>query len=245
MNTFPKALGVGNFNFRAPIAKPVMPTVPPQMNDTGNTEPKIETQQAIGGTNVRSQKRDRQITLFETSWGKLQRFEKKIEEILKEIDDPTSADYLQKIQVTLKEMQKAEIEIRGYRDQKRQKMHQLMQLEKTFSNLGERNLDLEDEIRRRDERLLSESMSATTRVIRQEDLNRVVTEHQDKVFNILKSNHHFLISENGEDLECRVCDENWEKAKLPMNERRGKVNITKFVSNNAGLHTKRSVTLRG
>ena len=243
-----KVKGVGNINFAvhrsAPVVTPVLPA--PKKNQESqqmnirNSEAQIEPQQGVGisGDTVQSQKRDRQVTLFETSWGKLQRFEEKIGDILKNINDPRCAEYLEKIQTTMKLIQKAEIDIRGYRDQKRQKMNQLMQLEKTLSNLGDRNRELEKRINQRDDQLLNKEMSATARVIRQEDLNRVEAEYRDKILNILKSNHHFLISENGEELECKVCDENWDKAKLTMHERRGKIKITKFVTNHADRHAK-------
>ena len=88
--------------------------------DIRNSEPQIEPQQGViknGATDatvqsVRSQKRDRQVTLLETSWGKLQRFEEKIGEILKSINNPTFVQYLEKIQTTLKIVQKAEIDQR-------------------------------------------------------------------------------------------------------------------------------------
>ena len=152
-----KVQGIGNFNFAVHRSPPVVRTVlaafkqnqeSKQQMDIRNSEPQIEPQQGViknGATvqSVRSQKRDRQVTLLETSWGKLQRFEEKIGEILKSINDPTCVQYLEKIQTTLKVIQKAEIEIREYRNKKRQKMNQLMQLEKTFSNLGDQNRELE------------------------------------------------------------------------------------------------------
>ena len=113
-----------------------------------------------------------------------------------------------------------------------------MQLEKTFSNLGDQNHELEKNIRQRDDQLLNKEMSAAARVTQLENLNCVETEHRDKVLNILKANNHFLISENREELDCIMCDENWDRAKLTMHERRGKIKITKFVTNHADRHAK-------
>ena len=96
-----KVKGVGNINFAvhrsAPVVTPVVPA--PKKNQESkqmnirNSEAQIEPQQGVGfgisGDTVQSHKRDRQVTLFETSWGKLQRFEEKIGEILKSVNDPT------------------------------------------------------------------------------------------------------------------------------------------------------------
>ena len=61
--------------------------------------------------------RIRQPKLSETL-GKLQRLQLKLQEILRDIEDPTHFDYLKKIQAAVAVIQKAEADVRAYREGK-------------------------------------------------------------------------------------------------------------------------------
>ena len=75
----------------------------------------IETEEITANL---QKKRMRQQNLFETI-GKFQQLQTKVSEILKEIEDPTQHGYLEKIRATLRLMEKAEADVRAYREKKR------------------------------------------------------------------------------------------------------------------------------
>ena len=132
-----KVLNVGFFNFRANCQKQT------KLNNEVNEDKSVTiidasspipaVQEAEGnGTNsliTRKRKRKRQPTLFGSSWRKMEHFEEMIENLLQEVDNPKAHDYLQRLRQTLKEIDKAAIEIRAYREKKRQKFKDLMRLE--------------------------------------------------------------------------------------------------------------------
>ena len=59
-------------------------------------------------------KRERQLILLDTSWGKIHPFEKVIEDLPKDIDNPEAHEYLERLQWTLKDIEKAAVEAREY-----------------------------------------------------------------------------------------------------------------------------------
>ena len=129
-------LNVGSFDFRARAqhqqqvindeVMPIEPVIKPPKSSTPTVEEEKENTE--GFVNVTSGKRERQPTLLDTSWGKMNRFEKVIEDLLKEVDNPEAHDYLERLQRTLKEIEKAAMEAREYRDKKRRKYEDFMRL---------------------------------------------------------------------------------------------------------------------
>ena len=110
-------------------------------------------------------------------------FEKVIEDLLKEVDNPEAHDYLERLQWTLKEIEKAAVEAREYRDKKRRKYEDVMRLEKTMMNLQEHNEKLEEIVRAKDAMLLVKEDKDENCVIAQEDIERVESHRQqDGIF---------------------------------------------------------------
>ena len=126
-------LKVGSFDFRAPTqhqqevinddVMPIKPVIEPPKSFTPTVEEKDNIEDS-----VTSGKRERQLTLLDTCWGKINRFEKVIDDLLKEVDNP----YLERLQHTLKEIEKVAVEAREYRDKKKRKYEYVMKLEKTM-----------------------------------------------------------------------------------------------------------------
>ena len=172
----------------------------------------------------------------------MQQFETMIGDLLCEVDDPEAQHYLQRLRQTLKEIEKAAIEIRAYRDKKRQKYEELMRLEATMMKLSKNNEDLKEQIRVKDARYLATKEAGVyrndSRVISQEDIDRVV-QHRQQVVNTLRAHPCFDISTDGKELICRFCVNNWEKANLNFSEKRGKNKISGAI----GAHAKRHVLM--
>ena len=102
----------------------------------------------------------------------MEHFEEMIENLLQEVDDPKAHDYLQRLRQTLKEIDKAAIEIRAYREKKRQKYKDLMRLEATMQKLSKHNKDLQEQIRVKDSQYLATNEAGVeSRVIAQEDID--------------------------------------------------------------------------
>ena len=74
---------------------PIEPVIKPPKSSTPTVEEEKENTE--GFVNVTSGKRERQPTLLDTSWGKMNRFEKVIEDLLKEVDNPEAHDYLERL----------------------------------------------------------------------------------------------------------------------------------------------------
>ena len=226
--------GVKNENAKEPKETVIFddPLPPPAVQET---KTKVVS-------SVISRKRKWQPTLFESSWSKMQQFETMIGDLLYEVDDPQSQNYLQRLRQTLKEIDKAAIEIRAYRDKKRQKYEELMRLEETMMKLSKHNTDLKEQIRAKDARYLATKeagvYSNDIRVIAQEDIDRVV-QHRQQVVNTLRAHLCFDISTDGKEVICRFCANNWEKAKLNFSEKRGKIKISGAI----GAHAKRHVLM--
>ena len=138
-----KVLNVGFFNFRANFQKQTKLNneVIEVNEDTSESKtriddspptPAVQEAEGNGTKSLITRKRKRQPTLFESSWRKMEHFEEMIENLLQEVDDPKAHDYLQRLRQTLKEIDKAAIEIRAYREKKRQKYKDLMRLEATM-----------------------------------------------------------------------------------------------------------------
>ena len=119
-------LNVGSFDFRARAqhqqqvvndeVMPIEPVIKPPKSSTLTVEEKDNTEGS-----VTSGKRERQRTLLDTSWGKMNRFEEVIEDLLKEVDNSEAHNYLEQLQRTLKEIENAAMEAREYRDKKLRK----------------------------------------------------------------------------------------------------------------------------
>ena len=106
-------------------------------------------------SNARSgEKRMRQPDLFETL-GKFQRLQLKLQKILRVIEDPTHVDYLKKIQAAVAVIQKAEADVRAYREGKRRKLEEIQEIARRYESLGEQNRDLQAQIHQRNEQLVS------------------------------------------------------------------------------------------
>ena len=96
-------MNVGSFDFRARAqhqqqvindeVMPIEPVIKPPKSSTLTVEEEKENTE--GFVNVTSGKRERQPTLLDTSWAKMNRFEKVIEDLLKEVDNPEVQDYLE------------------------------------------------------------------------------------------------------------------------------------------------------
>ena len=242
-----KVLNVGFFNFRANCQKQTKLNneVIEVNEDTSESEtiiddspptPAVQEAEGNGTNSLITRKRKRQPTLFESSWRKMEHFEEMIENLLQEVDDPKAHDYLQRLRQTLKEIDKAAIEIRAYREKKRQKYKDLMRLEATMSKLSKHNEDLQEQIRVKDSQYLATNEAGVeSRVIAQEDIDRVV-EHRKQVVNTLRAHPCFDISTDGKELICHFCVKNWEKAKLNFSERRGKTKISGVIGAHANRH---------
>ena len=236
-------LNVGSLDFRARAqhqqqvindeVMPIEPVIKPPKSSTPTVEEEKENTE--GFVNVTSGKRERQPTLLDTSWGKMNRFEKVIEDLLKEVDNPEAHDYLERLQRTLKEIEKAAMEAREYRDKKRRKYEDVMRLEKTMMYLQEHNEKLEEAVRAKDAMLLVKEDEDQKRVIAQEDIERVQS-HREQVVNTLRAFPCFDISDDGKHLECRCCEKNWKKARLNFSENRGKIKITDAIGGHAKRH---------
>ena len=184
-------------------------------------------------------KRVRQQNLFETL-GRFKQLQKKVSDILKEIEDPTQHGYLEKIRGTLRLMEKAEADVRAYREKKRRKLKEIEDIFRRSELLCERNRDLEAQGRQHQDQLVVQEMNQLKqgpRMVNKDDLMKVEECHREKTKNILKSNPYYDISVDGKHLICRVCDENWEKARLEGIEHRGKISINRHLTNVAKRHT--------
>ena len=132
----------------------------------------------------------------------MNRFEKVIKDLLKEVDNSEAHDYLKRLLWTLKEIEKAAMEAREYRDKKRRKYEDVMRLEKTMMNLQEHKEKLEGIVQAKDAMLLVKEDEDESRVIAQEDIERVEG-HRQQVVNTLREFPCFDISDDGKHLECR------------------------------------------
>ena len=137
----------------------------------------------------------------------MNRFEKVIEDLLKEADNPEAHNYLERLQRTLKEIEIAAMETREYRDKKRRKYEDVMRLEKTMRYLQEHNEKLEESVRAKNAMLLVKEDEDQKRVIAQEDIERVQS-HREQVVNTLRAFPCFYIADDGKHLECRCCEKN-------------------------------------
>ena len=166
----------------------------------------------------------------------MEHFEEMIENLLQEVDDPKAHDYLKRLRQMLKEIYRAAIEIRAYREKKRQKYKDLMGLEATMSDLSKHNEDLQEQIRVKDSQYLATNEAGIeSRIIAQEEIDRVV-EHRKQVVNTLRAHPCFDISTDGKELICNFCVKNWEKAKRNLSERRGKIKISGPIGAHANRH---------
>ena len=75
----------------------------------------------------------RQPDLFETL-GKFQQLQLKLQEIVRDIKNPTQFDYLRKIKATVAVMQKAEADVRAYRKEKQRKLEEIQELRGDWEN---------------------------------------------------------------------------------------------------------------
>ena len=107
------------------------------------------------------EKRMRQPDLFETL-GKFQQLQLKLQEIVRDIEDPTHVDYLKKIQATVAVIQKAEADVRAYRERKRRKLEEIQEIARRYELLGEQNRDLQAQIHHRNEQLVSQPSQEMT-----------------------------------------------------------------------------------
>ena len=196
----------------------------------------IETEEITANL---QRKRMRQQNLFETI-GKFQQLQTKVSEILKEIEDPTQHGYLEKIRATLRLMEKAEADVRAYREKKRRKLREIEDIFRRSELLCERNRNLEAQSRQHQDQLVVQEMNQLNQrphMVNKDNLMNVEECHREKTKNILRSNPHYDISDDGKHLICRVCDDNWEKARLEGKEHRGKISVNRHLTNVAKRHT--------